>query len=78
MRKLKPALVRGREASYWRVQDNCLVLRHPRGFDYTEVPIAHLVDERMFEEHLARLRARDWVREPAIDELLEIAAGARA
>lgn len=76
MPKLRHALVRGRRARWWQVHDDCLVLRHPRGHDWTEVPIAHLADEQEFGAHLSRLMDKHWITTAQIDELLAIRNGA--
>lgn len=78
MGKLRRALLRGRKARRWLYRDDRLVLPHPDGYDYTEVPAAHLVDEAEFERHLTRLRDKHWIDEDAIQELIEIAQGARS
>ena len=54
-----------------------LVLRHPGGREETEVPVGHLIDECEMERHYARLAGKRWVSAEAIDELRDIAAGAR-
>lgn len=76
-RKLRPALVRGRQSTWWDHWDGALILRGPKN-EETEVPIAHLADDYELSRHLRRLADKRWVDPGAIDELREIAAGARA
>ena len=76
MAKIRHALVRGRKARFWSIHDDCLVLRHPRGHDWTEVPIAHLAQDDEFQQHLSRLMDKHWISTAQIDELLSIRNGA--
>jgi hypothetical protein len=76
MAKLRRALVHGAPARFWKIRDELLVLRHPSGHDWTEVPIAHLHDDREFEGHLNRLMGKHWISTGQIDELIEIRNGA--
>lgn len=75
MGRLRRARARGATTRFWRIKDGVLLLPHPGGHEWTEVPIAHLDDEAEFRGHLARLRDKWWVDEAAIDELLAIRAG---
>lgn len=75
MPKIRRALVRGAPAKHWGVRDDCLVLRHPQGHDWTEVPIAHLADEEEFQRHLSRLMDKHWISTGQIDELISIRHG---
>lgn len=75
--KLSRALLRGRSCDHWFYSNDCLILRHPRGRDQSEVPVAHLIDDDLMFEHYERLAGKDWVSRAAIDELRQIAAGAR-
>lgn len=77
MGKLRKALVRGSRARFWLYRDDYLVLPHPDGENFAEVPIAHLADDDMLWGHLARLGGKAWVPYDALEELREIAAGAR-
>lgn len=76
-RKLNRALVRGRDALWWDHSNGVLILRDRSSRAETEVPVRHLTDERELQQHVARLTSKAWVQRAAIDELLEIAAGAR-
>lgn len=75
--RLRHALVRGQRAQHWLRSGAFLVLRHPSGKEETEVPLAHLASTAAMEEHYARLAAKEWVTSDAVDELADIAAGAR-
>ena len=75
MPRYRRALVRGERAEHWEYADGILVLRHPRGTDLTEVPIAHLRTPAM-DGHYARLATKTWVTQEAIDELRAIENGA--
>lgn len=77
MPRYRRALVRGEPARYWDYADGHLHLRHPEGVEETEIPVAHLTSDWHMEDHYARLRTKTWVTTAAIDELREIAAGAR-
>lgn len=77
MGKLRKALVRGSRARFWLYRDDCLVLPHPDGKNFSEVPVSHLADDAMLWEHLARLGGKTWVPYGALEELREIAEGAR-
>lgn len=78
MGKLRRALVRGNRARFWLHRDDCLVLPHPDGTNFTEVPVAHLLDDVALEQHLLRLGDKTWVKPAMLAELREIAAGACA
>lgn len=78
MGKIRKALVRGSRARFWLHRDDCLVLPHPDGESFTEVPVAHLANNDALWEHIARLGGQSWVPYGAVEELCEIAAGARA
>lgn len=71
------ALVRGQPAKFWFYDAGHIVLRHPRGMDETDVPIAHLSDPERVKEHYDRLAQKDWVAQEALAEFVQIAAGAR-
>jgi hypothetical protein len=71
------ALVRGRPASHWFYTQDCIVLRKPGGVEETDVPVAHLIDDALVEEHRRRLSAKTWVSPEALAEFDEIVAGAR-
>lgn len=75
--RLRPALVRGARAVFWCHANGNLILVHPNGLDETSVPVSHLPDAESMEEHYRRLADKRWVAPAAIDELREIAAGAR-
>lgn len=75
--RLRRALVRGKRASFWHQIDDCLVLLHPDGRNDTDVPIPHLIDDDLMAGHYMRLADKRWVAPAAIDELREIAEGAR-
>lgn len=77
MQRLRRALLRGRRADHWYYAPHHLVLRHPDGRNQDEIPVIHLPDARIMEEHYARLSTKDWVSAAAIRELREIAAGAK-
>lgn len=53
------------------------MIRHPRGEEETEVPIAHLPDAAAMADHYVRLAGKTWITDDAIEELAQIAAGAR-
>lgn len=74
--RTRVALVRGRQASHWLIRDDSLILRHPRGNAFTEVPIPHLVHDDFYPLHVWRLQDKNWVSPAAIEELIEIAKGA--
>lgn len=78
MQRLRRALVRGRSADHWFYAEQHLVLRHPRGYDRTEIPVTHLAHPAQMQEHYDRLATKRWVSLEAIDELREIAAATHA
>lgn len=76
MGRLRRALVRGRQSSFWRIKDDVLILTGLRPGEETDVPVPHLANEVEFERHIQRLREKRWVDRKAIDELIEIRNGA--
>lgn len=75
--RLRRALVRGRRASFWFHSNGNLVILHPNGLTETDIPVRHLTDAASMEEHYRELAGKRWVAPAAIDELREIADGAR-
>ena len=71
------ALVRGRPALHWFYAQDCIVIRRPGGVEETDVPVAHLIDETLVEEHRRRLAGKTWVTPEALAEFEEIVDGAR-
>lgn len=74
-RRMRRALVRGRQAIFWCIRDDSLVLRHPSGLDEIVVPIPHLDDDVELQGHVSRLREKQWVDPAAVEELVDIAQG---
>ena len=78
MAKMRRALVRGEPARFWLLRNGAFVLRHPRGHDWTEVPVEHLDDDQQFAAHVERLSGKHWISRDALDELLALRDGARS